>query len=158
MLKHIQCQIKISFSFIEKIKFLENRQIIKHTQVQYPADSKEILTKVQKFCEARSLGFMTDKDARQIVDSGYPIETISTKKTKCDDSGPFECLFCPLVQNCRKYFGVKENLKRHYSKHLRFHRFACGAPHCSYASYRGDHVKDHIEKKHPNQGVLVRNV
>ena len=63
---------------------------------------------MQKFCEARSLGFMTEKDARQIVDSGYPIETISTKKTKCDDSGPFECLFCPLVQNCRKFFGVKE--------------------------------------------------
>ena len=95
---------------------------------------------------------MKKSDAQLIVDSGFPVETISVKRQKLSEealqSSPFECLFCPIIQNQRKIFPVKENLKRHYSKHLKFNRFRCGLSGCDYASYRNDHVKDHIEKKH----------
>ena len=107
---------------------------------------------MQKFCDAKTLGFMKKADAQLIVDSGFPVETISVKRARKDDellkNPQFECLFCPIIQNQRKVFPVKENLKRHYSKHLKYNRFKCGLKGCDYASYRNDHVKEHIEKKH----------
>lgn len=141
-------------------KVLENHGRIK--QKMNP-DSPDVLKVVAKFCDAKTLGFMKTENAQFIIDSGYQVDTISVKKQKLSEKtlkeSQFKCLFCPLIQNQEKLFPVKENLKRHYSKHLNYNRFRCsGVNGCDYASYRNDHVKDHIKKKHPGEKAVVKKV
>ena len=113
-------------------------------------NSDEIKKLIEKFCDAKTINFCTQKDAENIIDSGYKVETIALKSNpkKQKTKEQYECFFCPLIQNCRKFFPVKENLKRHNCKHLRYTRFNCEEKGCEFASYRHDHLMEHLEKKH----------
>lgn len=116
--------------------------------------SKATKTKVQlqdlvrRFCSAKELMFVTEGNAREIVNSGL-IEIVKIPLKGKATSGEYNCLICPLTQGHHRGFKRKEDMKRHNQLHFKFQRFLC--KHCQYGNARTDHIKLHIIKCHPDK-------
>ena len=85
----------------------------------FSKDPTEIKLLVEQFCNTYHVEQMTDDNARQIINSGYAIDVVRTKK-RSDGQGAFKCLFCPLLGQMNKSFKSKQGLLLHNSIHLRF--------------------------------------
>merc|ERR1712176_1594369 len=86
--------------------------------------SKATKTKVQlqelvrRFCSAKELMFVTEGDAREIVNSGL-IEIVKIPLKGKATSGEYNCLICPLTQGHHRGFKRKEDMKRHNQLHFK---------------------------------------
>ena len=116
----------------------------------FSKNSAEIKLLIDQFCDHTHVDHMKENDARQIKNSGFTIDVLSTKKGK---NGKYKCLFCPLLGQVNKSFPNKENLIRHNALHLRYSKFKC--PYCDHKHFRNDTIKQHIKLKHPTDEVRV---
>lgn len=123
----------------------ENGRIVQARSSKNKAQLQEL---VRKFCSAKELMFVTEGDAREIVNSGV-IEIVKIPLKGKAITGEYNCLICPLTQHHTRGFKRKEDIKRHYQLHFKFQRFLC--KHCQYGNARTDHIKLHIIKCHPDK-------
>jgi len=118
-------------------------------------------TIIEKFCNAKTLASCTENDVRELQRLDVNITPVTNRDVHLGPSSPmnesnqlnacqmpFQCVICAVIDPVAapKYLGNKENLKRHYHRHLEYKRFHCQLCHMGF--FRKDNTRRHIAKEH----------
>lgn len=124
---------------------------------KYNVNSNEIKQIKDKFCMAKTLPYVTQEDVQMLQNAGVQIVSVTNRDPQPSHTNSrnqeYKCIICEVIEPNAppKYLGNKENLKRHYHRHLNFTRFQCAI--CKQGFYRKDITRKHIEKEHTNINV-----
>jgi len=120
-------------------------------------------TIIEKFCNAKTLANCTESDVRELINLKVNITPVTNRDVHglekhqevhhhhnqaAPCNMPFKCVICAVIDPAAqpKYLGNKENLKRHYHRHLEYKRFQCQI--CQMGFFRKDNTRRHVAKEH----------
>jgi len=110
---------------------------------------------IEKFCNAKSLASCTENDVRELIRLKVNITPVTNRDAYGTENGIhrgqpscYKCVICAVIDPAAqpKFLGNKENLKRHYHRHLEYKRFHCTL--CNMGFFRKDNTRRHISKEH----------